>query len=670
MPPNENNRCYVCKKLFCCSDCCTEHVKKKHPSRKSECPLCRANSLAVKNFDNQEFFCHVVFHHLPLYCRLCGVVYRNSKDLQFFGACTRSGFNCRLEKSDESIFSLKSPPSWVKTPCNYSSTRNQSTGTESDYNVKFNDLISPPELKRNTSTPMHVGGNGSKVNFVFKTPKSPNISIKTPKLSVQVLKNHQRNEYLIEKENSSKEASYKNFQSYSSSNESNYQSFSLKTSNLTDRTPLRSILSNKSIAMSDTSNYSSKSCNSGKIMLDVMQELDEDARIENFVTIPKESSPVTNDENVENQKLDSTKRVRFSDQFAIKSEVHSTIDNDDLDTTDNEIFYEARQSLSELSIPLVEKLSVSAVRIIDENDRNFEKEQKHEDLETPEDSDTGSKRQILDSEFKRPVEIAKPTTEASSSSSRVIMMVVVEKNGNLNSNELVPLLDSSLKKLVAGSSEHMANSLDESKTDSESTKPAPSILSVDSYMSFSAIERHNMVNSTENVTRNHQEHTEFGSGSSGGIFAAVANAVKVALRNFPGSRSLKNISREPVEKSQHLALLSATPNANTASSEVLTSLESALLPRNAKRSRDAEEVPSHSPSDSRDLLNDVRSPIPKKPRGWYKIRAREPIARMRTNSVIPSMSSELQQRLQLRSLSMDDCIYNLPSRIDQSTQTD
>lgn len=506
----------MCRKIFCCWDCCTEHVKKKHPCRKSVCPLCCSARLIVKNFDDEEFFCHVVFHHLPLHCRLCGVIYRNSKDLQSFGACNRAGMTCRLEKSEESNFTLNSPSSLTKTPSGSCPTKNQSSATEGDCNANFIDLISPPEFKRNTSTPMHVSGHGSKTQFVFKTPKSPNISLKTPKLGVQVLKNQRRNESTIEKENNSKETSNKNCLSFSASSDSNYQSFSSKSTSLADRTPLRSILSNRSITMSEISSISSRSSNSGRKMLDAMQELDENARTEDFVTA----------ENVESQRHDSIKRVRFSDKFQVKNEVQSTTDNEELEDMENEIFYEARQSLSELSIPLIDKLSASAVRIIDENESNFEKERKNEDSDELDRPKTQSKFQTLDSENKSP-QIVKPTTEASSSSSRVIMMLVVEKNGNVDTSELVPLLDSSLKKLVSSSSEKIANSLEATKPKKESSKSESSVISVDSYMSFSSIERYKTPNSTINVT-------ESDAGTSGGIFASMAHAVKVAFRNFSG----------------------------------------------------------------------------------------------------------------------------------------
>lgn len=65
-----------------------------------------------------------------------------------------------------------------------------------------------------------------------------------------------------------------------------------------------------------------------------------------------------------------------------------------------------------------------------------------------------------------------------------------------------------------------------------------------------------------------------------------------------------------------------------------------------------------------DIDNDIRSPLQKRRRGWYRqIRGREPIARMRGVALGT-------QCFQQGSLSMGDYIIPLPSRAHQATQTD
>lgn len=69
----------------------------------------------------------------------------------------------------------------------------------------------------------------------------------------------------------------------------------------------------------------------------------------------------------------------------------------------------------------------------------------------------------------------------------------------------------------------------------------------------------------------------------------------------------------------------------------------------------------------------VTSPAAKRHRGWYRIRAREPIARMRERQVVaasPRGASRETQRFQQGTLSIGDTFITLPSRAHQSTQTE
>ncbi|XP_011500927.1 PREDICTED: uncharacterized protein DDB_G0284459-like [Ceratosolen solmsi marchali] len=67
----------------------------------------------------------------------------------------------------------------------------------------------------------------------------------------------------------------------------------------------------------------------------------------------------------------------------------------------------------------------------------------------------------------------------------------------------------------------------------------------------------------------------------------------------------------------------------------------------------------------------ISSPAAKRHRGWYRIRAREPIARMRKRQIVSPRGASLEtQRFQQGSLTIGDTYLPLPSRAHQSTQTE
>lgn len=102
-----------------------------------------------------------------------------------------------------------------------------------------------------------------------------------------------------------------------------------------------------------------------------------------------------------------------------------------------------------------------------------------------------------------------------------------------------------------------------------------------------------------------------------------------------------------------------------------TSLESAVSNdsirlRPNKRAREITEVSSPR-VDS--IAVDIRSPLAKRQKGWYKmIRARRPINRMRNRYA--TTSSRGVQVFSQGSLTMGDTVLPLPSRAHQSTQTE
>ncbi|CAB0028878.1 unnamed protein product, partial [Trichogramma brassicae] len=84
----QQNECRFCRKVFCCEDCRGTHERNKHPVAK--CNLCFARPVLFKppkedeeelKPENSEVLCHIVFNHLPLHCKLCGVRYSTNLEI-------------------------------------------------------------------------------------------------------------------------------------------------------------------------------------------------------------------------------------------------------------------------------------------------------------------------------------------------------------------------------------------------------------------------------------------------------------------------------------------------------------------------------------------------------------------------------------------------------------
>ena len=116
--------------------------------------------------------------------------------------------------------------------------------------------------------------------------------------------------------------------------------------------------------------------------------------------------------------------------------------------------------------------------------------------------------------------------------------------------------------------------------------------------------------------------------------------------------------------------IASTPELPTSPYNSNSFLHSTANQPPGKRPRDPTSPPTISGSS---FQSEERSPIAKRPRGWYKIRAREPIARMRKVQVTsPKGVSSETQRFQMGSLSVgrENTILPLPSRAHQCTQTE
>ncbi|XP_015428975.1 PREDICTED: serine-rich adhesin for platelets-like [Dufourea novaeangliae] len=593
--------CCVCKKLFCCVQCRERHEKKKHSDRPLNCPLCTSHKLPLQSIEDKSLLYHIVITHLPLYCYLCGEIFKHSKDLESFGTC-------KWWQSQHRHSLLSDQKSILGTPPLTSDGKESSINNE--YNGNFDSLTSPPELYRNTSTPMVVG---QKNTLDFKTPIVPNFSLKTPKTNSASLKNQ----------------THSGFQEDSSN--SKYVSFPSSTSH--KETPFRSLSTNRENKGNSPTN------NSGQLGIMMEQEIHtsnvhyvDNHGIEDMelTGVEGEALPDSKSSEIPEKRSESLKKVRFSDQYEPQSEPCKTRS---FSVTENEEYFEACETLSEMK----ESLENSQIQIYAQNTMNSQKENRS--------PDGGS-----------------VNVNQASATSRVLMMVVVENNSTLSTSELI---NSGLKKLESITS---GNNL--SNSNHTSSACSSSVTTVDSYCSASSHDSYTTSNhAVGSVRRDSDSSNSSGSTSSGGLFYAVANAVKTVMKSFSGVGTSRNSEREQVSQRDDV-----TPRPSTSDTfNPMSSFAASLLRRPGKRTRDSLDSPSssHRQMDLAVSSLESRSPLAKRHRGWYRIKAREPIARMR-NSQLTSprgVSSETQVFHQ-GSLSVGDTVLPLPSRAHQSTQTD
>ncbi|XP_078034947.1 uncharacterized protein LOC144468985 [Augochlora pura] len=351
--------CCVCKKVFCCIRCRERHQKKHHTEDQLKCPLCTIQKFPLQTLDDKSLFCHIVTAHLPLHCTLCGELFKYSEDLESFGTC-------KWWKSRHRHSLISGQKSELRTPP-------LTGGNENDYNGNFESLTSPPELYRNTSTPMVVG---QKCKLDLKTPTVPDFSMKTPKTNSPSLKSQ-------------------NHSDYPDSTTSNYVSFPSSASH--KETPLRSVLSSRS-------NTDSLLPRSNSRKLGIMKEQEEhDSNVHSSVNHMVEDMELTGVEgevvnNFQRRRSDSLKKVRFSDQYDPTTE-SSTRSN--FNGTENEEFFEACDTLAD-----------SRIQVYEEKTKNVRKE----NCNSTGDSAGANK---------------------SPNSTRVVMLMIVENSSSISTNELL-----------------------------------------------------------------------------------------------------------------------------------------------------------------------------------------------------------------------------------------
>lgn len=632
---------------------------------------------------DEKLFCHVVFNHLPLYCCLCGDLFEQSKDLEFHEPC-KFWLTQRRRVSFSERRSLLATPN---TSCPEGKKKEHST-IDGDYNGNFvGPLTSPPELYRTTSTPMHVSLADKRSNYNIKTPHVPNFSLKTPNISSTT--------------------SINSYASESKSTDSDGKSSSYSTCyTKPDNTSFRS-LPNRS---SKDEQLSSKSPSTG-LMFSVMAEQDEteyvSARtsdagiyIDDMELTGVQGGILPETQNIEVQihkerRSSSFKKVRFSDQYESEAEP-GRASTGTFNMTENDVYYEARETMSETkeytteskdirmsrSSVTVENLPVGCESESETACRsNTGSSHSHStpilgdgtresnvNAESTRDSEKSSENERnTNKENQSPNESSQENVGITqqSGSSRVVMMVVVENNTTVGTTDLGPLIESSLKKLSS------VSNIPESNLSGTCRR---SITSMDSYISISSVESYPASNSSSSysnlgsqtsLSSNHSNQSN-NSNNSGSLLSSMTHAVKKALRTFSGGNYSKPMSSQRLFKREELSSSSSFGNS-------LSSFASCLSSNSRKRSRDFNDgspCAASTATDSIILHSDVRSPIAKRQRGWHKIKAREPIARMRNQLTSPKGISSEKQVFSQGSLSIRNTIIPIPARAHQSTQTD
>lgn len=339
-----------------------------------------------------------------------------------------------------------------------------------EHSSNFGSLTSPPELYRNTSTPMVIG---QKTSLDFKTPSAPNFSLKTPKT------------------NSALKSSLK------SDNSSNYMSCPSAT--IYEETPFRSLpLSqenkefprDKSINLGIIKNKDNSNP-SGRYMDNNCVEDMELTNVEDELLPDSQALETHQGE----KRSDSLKKVRFSDQYEIPSEASPMVA---LSVTENEDYYETCNTLSEMEESLVK----SQIKIYEDNAKNIQKE-----YHSPEKVNVINDQQPADS-------------------SRIVMMIVMESSSKMTTSDLI---ESSLKKL-----ERIASNTNLSTNGNSSSGCNSSVTSVGSYYTASSHNYYPSINelSSPGSTDSSASSNSTDGSNSGGILSAVANAVKNVMRNL------------------------------------------------------------------------------------------------------------------------------------------
>lgn len=393
-----------------------------------------------------------------------------------------------------------------------------------------NEVCTPPEIYRKTSTPMLVGQKAT-----FETSYVPYFSLKTPKMN-------------------SSSINTPGSQNSDICGVTEFFSFS-RISN--EDTPFRT----------DKDEQLPKS-NSGR-KLNIMEEQDEtenneaekitvNEMVDMNLTEPEGGILESPPSDVICEKSDRTpdvvKKVRFSDQYETVPEYKGSIKSCVeviLNASMEEKFHDAREVSSTSNVKNPEDTN----NIKDTND--IKDTMKMQDTENTKDSQVDNKtnscvkllqNSLIDSQTvqndtkdtekeNRNPEISKDSSApCRQDSSRVLITVLMENNSRGLSTDLIPLIDSGLKKLQ----EQLASTNQPSSVESTDAVNLPVKSVTRMEMSISNVESYSTKDSTTDCRQivpcsslSMQKDVKDNKNNNG-FFAAVAQAMKYALKSFSG----------------------------------------------------------------------------------------------------------------------------------------
>ncbi|XP_051155393.1 putative uncharacterized protein DDB_G0289263 [Leptopilina boulardi] len=785
------NRCRQCKKLFCCSNCRLAHEQKNHSAREIKCPICCSKKFQIKGDESHEFICHLVFHHLPLLCRLCGQSFRTCEDLTLLQKCGwwKLENSRRVLKILENTLSPKTPKldvnNYIDSCNNYNSNNNNNNNNNNknnNNNRKINShcnkessyfvtLNSPPVLIRNTSTPMI--SSGPKISFELRKSNSINLHLKTPGNFSSSLENTESPPFLDNNEFRNKCSSDSVFNSgrYSSQSKSFIQSgsseyYTCEQQDLNSGKKLTKVEEFSKYHRSETYKKDIKQLKKTVRFSDQFSQTIEMAEYEEFfeahenlseisqqflnneeeineneISLNQIESTFDNTDNHDN-KINYEKENKFlleENKISLENENNISLmisnvylnDNKSKEIAINENYLHKKNISSMKNIYLKENVcfknnivSVSENKIYtkkngDEEKNSFDESNiYYQQNEISEDENKENEFENIrpSSSNSNSSETNSRKNQQAAESSRIVMMLLIDNASQFSRSDLVPLIDSELKKLEETTTTTSSSSSSTSSLSSINTvynsisnrsigsqeekysmknsqfRRKSTTSSVNSYFSIasSSSECYTAENESSFTSISNKENASYeneDSSKSDGILSAMARVVRNALKKFPGASILQESSESsneessssltklpsPIELSSSSSLSLVSSPLSSSSSSSQPRLEQSINHLASKRPRDAisQSAIIHSPI----LPNEDRSPIAKRQRGWYKykVRARPPIARMRKIQVTsPKGISSETQRFQQGSLSVGklNTIIPLPSRAHQCTQTE
>ncbi|RLU15653.1 hypothetical protein DMN91_011407 [Ooceraea biroi] len=667
-----DKNCRICKKTFCCAKCRDRHVNEVHPGLNGSCFLCASKALPMRPFEsekldlrNEQLLCHIINKHLPLHCHLCGDTFESGEDFKSFGACKWWSRHC-----------LTSP-----VGSGYLEKLKLCSMSDSNYNDKF---YTPCEVQRKTSTPMFAG---QKVDVEYQTPCIPDFSLKTP----------QTNSSSIVQ--CSGTAKTQNESRNSEARSTDFFSFSTHVAN--EDTPFKA---------SEDDQFPRS--NSGR-KLDIKEEKDETADKAATVSEGRILSPVDMDlTSVEGgiprdspqldpicEEPDETPeivKVRFSDEHKILPEfekrMESCVKSILNASMEDDVFHDANDAHESNAKNAEDATAEHPTKITGDtkDEKNAKCDQEKDEACTLEKS-LQNYQNNLHVEMIQDNEVKKNEKEKENRNSepnsvtmnqqgtRVLMMVLVENNSGGLDGDLMPLINSGLKKLqeqMTSANYSTPDTIESSGTNKvrrqSVTKMQMTVSTVESYSvnntttAAVATDCQEIVPSTSLSVQNTDER-------NGGFLSSFSQAVKYVLRSFSGLNDPlnNNNASNVVQQQKNMKKSTSTPELSGGGSSLTNLVANGVQIRSGKRARDVTEAPSKW--DSSSLAVEGRSPLAKRHRPWYTmIKGRKPLDRMRNNRATSSrgVSTETQIFSQ-GSLTVGDTVLPLPTRAHQSpTQTE